>query len=533
VVGAGAAQGAMDASNMLKPALARGELQCVGATTLDEYHKYIEKDAALERRFAPVYVEEPNVDDTIKMLQGLRDRYEAHHKVRFSDEALVAAARFSDRYVTDRHLPDKAIDLMDESAAKLRVALYSLPPELKEKKNEIDKLRAEEEQAGVERDYERAAQKKAERLRLEQDFTTRRDKWESEHHLDEVVDVNDIAEVVHQWTGIPLNQMMESESQKLLHMEERLHERIIGQDEAIHAISDAIRRARSGMKDPARPIGSFIFVGPSGVGKTELAKTLAWFMFDDEDALVRIDMSEYHEQHTVSRLFGAPPGYVGYEEGGQLTEAVRRRPYRVLLLDEIEKAHQEVSNALLQIMDDGRMTDGQGNIVDFRNTVLIMTSNLGTKYKGKGGPLGFVTPKATDEEREAQANIEKELKNFFRPEFLNRVDETIIFSPLSLKEMEQIVTLQMKEIQDRLGEYGVKVDLTEKARNWLAKIGYDEAFGARPLRRALQKFVESPLSVELLAGNIPSGSSVSVDIKDDDSGLEFKTKEAKSRKKEA
>jgi len=532
VVGAGAAQGAMDASNMLKPALARGELQCIGATTLDEYHKYIEKDAALERRFAPVYVEEPSVDDTIKMLQGLRDRYEAHHKVRFSDEALVAAARFSDRYVTDRHLPDKAIDLMDESAAKLRVALYSLPPELKENKNEIDKLRAEEEQAGVERDYERAAQKKAERLRLEQDFTSKRDKWESEHHLDEVVDVNDIAEVVHQWTGIPLSQMMESESQKLLHMEERLHERIIGQDEAIHAVSDAIRRARSGLKDPARPIGSFIFIGPSGVGKTELAKALAWFMFDDEEAMVRIDMSEYREQHTVSRLFGAPPGYVGYEEGGQLTEAVRRRPYRVLLFDEIEKAHPEVWNALLQILDDGRMTDGQGNVVDFRNTVLIMTSNLGTEYVRKGGTLGFLQPSGTDEDREAHSKIEKALKGTFRPEFLNRIDEIIMFSPLSLDEMEQIVTLQMKEIQGRLSEFGVKVDLAEKARNWLAKTGYDEAFGARPLQRALQKYVESPLSVELLAGSIPSGTSVTVDINSEGDGLEFKTEEGKNKRKE-
>ncbi|HNK62825.1 MAG TPA: AAA family ATPase, partial [Anaerolineales bacterium] len=378
VVGAGAAQGAMDASNMLKPALARGELQCIGATTLDEFHKHIEKDAALERRFAPIYVDEPTVEDTIKMLHGLRDRYEAHHKVRFSDEALEAAANLADRYVTDRHLPDKAIDLMDEAAAKLRVALYSMPPDLKALKTEIDKLQAEEEQSGLNRDYERAAQKKAERLRLDQEYATKRDQWEAEHHLDEVVDVNDIAAVVNQWTGIPVTQMLETESEKLLHMEARLHERIIGQEEAIHAISDAIRRARSGLKDPARPIGSFIFIGPSGVGKTELAKALAWFMFDDEDALVRIDMSEYREQHTVSRLFGAPPGYVGYEEGGQLTEAVRRRPYRVVLFDEIEKAHPEVWNALLQILDDGRLTDGQGNVVDFRNTVLIMTSNLGT-----------------------------------------------------------------------------------------------------------------------------------------------------------
>ena len=439
VVGAGAAQGAMDASNMLKPALARGELQCIGATTLDEFHKHIEKDAALERRFAPIYVEEPSVEDTILMLQGLRDRYEAHHKVHFADEALVAAARLADRYVTDRHLPDKAIDLMDEAAAKLRVALYSLPDDLKVMKNEIEKLRAEEEQAGLERDYERAAQKKAERLRIEQEFNTQRENWETDHKLDEVVDVDDIAEVVNQWTGIPLTQMMESESEKLLQMEERLHERIVGQEEAIHAISDAIRRARSGLKDPARPIGSFIFIGPSGVGKTELAKALSWFMFDDEDSLVRIDMSEYREQHTVSRLFGAPPGYVGYEEGGQLTEAVRRRPYRVLLFDEIEKAHPEVWNALLQILDDGRMTDGQGNVVDFRNTVLIMTSNLGTEYVRKGGTLGFLQQKTDDEDRESHDKIEKALKGAFRPEFLNRIDEIIMFSPLSVEEMEQIV----------------------------------------------------------------------------------------------
>ncbi len=523
VIGAGAAQGAMDASNMLKPALARGELQCIGATTLDEYHKYIEKDAALERRFAPIYVEEPSVEDTIKMLQGLRDRYEAHHKVRFSDDALVAAARLADRYVTDRRLPDKAIDLIDEAAAKLRVALYSLPPDLKEMKNEIEKLRAEEEQAGLERDYERAAQKKAERLRLEGEFNSRRDKWEAEHQLDEVVDLDDIAAVVHQWTGIPVSQMMETESQKLLQMEERLHERIIGQDEAIHAVSDAIRRARSGLKDPSRPIGSFIFIGPSGVGKTELAKALAWFLFDDEDALVRIDMSEYREQHTVSRLFGAPPGYIGYEEGGQLTEAVRRRPYRVLLFDEIEKAHPEVWNALLQILDDGRMTDGQGNVVDFRNTVLIMTSNLGTEYVRKGGTLGFLQQKASDEEREAHDKIEKALKSTFRPEFLNRIDEIIMFSPLSVEQMEKIVDLQLKEIQERLNEYDVAIELTEEARKWLAKAGYDPAFGARPLRRALQKHVESPLSVKLLGGEIGAGSVVKVDVGENDT-LTFSAK---------
>ncbi len=512
VVGAGAAQGAMDASNMLKPALARGELQCIGATTLDEYHKHIEKDAALERRFAPVYVEEPNVEDTILMLRGLRDRYEAHHKVRFSDAALVDAARLSARYVTDRHLPDKAIDLMDEAAAKLRVALYSLPPELKAMKSEIDRLAAEEEQAGLERDYERAAQKKSERLRLDTEFNQLRDQWEAEHHLDEVVDTRDIAEVVAQWTGIPVSQMMETEAQKLLHMEERLHEHIIGQDEAIGAISDAIRRARSGLKDPRRPIGSFIFIGPSGVGKTELAKALARFMFDDEDALVRIDMSEYREQHTVSRLFGAPPGYVGYEEGGQLTEAVRRRPYRVVLFDEIEKAHPEVWNALLQILDDGRLTDGQGRIVDFRNTVLIMTSNLGTEYVRRSGTLGFVPRNAGPEERADQEKIEKALKSTFRPEFLNRIDEIITFSPLSREQMAEIVDLQMKEVSERLQESGLFVELTPAARKWLAEKGFDPAFGARPLRRALQKFVESPLSVSLLSGEFQSGQTILVEV---------------------
>jgi ATP-dependent Clp protease ATP-binding subunit ClpC len=521
VVGAGAAQGAMDASNMLKPALARGELQCIGATTLDEYHKHIEKDAALERRFAPVYVEEPSVDDTILMLQGLRDRYEAHHKVRFSDVALVDAARLSARYVTERHLPDKAIDLMDEAAAKLRVALYSLPPELKTMKSEIDRFKAEEEQAGLERDYERAAQKKSERLRMETEFHELRDRWEADHQLDEVVDSQDIAEVVAQWTGIPVSQMMETEAQKLLHMEERLHEYIVGQDEAIRAISDAIRRARSGLKDPRRPIGSFIFIGPSGVGKTELAKALAKFMFDDEDALVRIDMSEYREQHTASRLFGAPPGYVGYEEGGQLTEAVRRRPYRVILFDEIEKAHPEVWNALLQILDDGRLTDGQGRTVDFRNSVLIMTSNLGTEYVRRSGALGFISQAAGPEERQDHEKIEKALKGTFRPEFLNRIDEIITFSPLTREQVTEIVDLQMKEVAERLKESGLNVELTPAARKWLADKGYDPAFGARPLRRALQKFVESPLSVSLLAGEFTRDQTILVDVDEQNDVLTF------------
>ncbi len=521
VVGAGAAGGSLDASSMLKPALARGELQCIGATTLDEFHKYIEKDAALERRFAPVYVEEPNVEDTIKMLHGLRDRYEAHHKVSFSDEALVASAQLADRYVTDRHLPDKAIDLMDESAAKLRVALYSLPDDLRSMKTEITRLAAEEEVAGTERDYERAADMKAERLRLESEFTEAREKWGEEHKLDEIVKVDDIAQVVHQWTGIPVSQMMESEAEKLLNMENRLHEKIIGQNEAISAISDAIRRARSGLKDPNRPIGSFIFIGPSGVGKTELAKALAWFMFDDPEALVRIDMSEYREQHTASRLFGAPPGYVGYEEGGQLTEAVRRRPYRVVLFDEIEKAHPDVWNALLQILDDGRMTDGQGKVVDFRNTILIMTSNLGTEYVGKSGALGFLQNSESEEDQEAEKKIGKALKDAFRPEFLNRIDETITFSPLSVEEMEEIVDLQIREIQGRLKKFGISAELTPAARTWLAKEGYDKSFGARPLKRALQKFVESPLSMKLLKGDFEKGGSILVDVDSEENKIIF------------
>jgi ATP-dependent Clp protease ATP-binding subunit ClpC len=521
VVGAGAAQGAMDASNMLKPALSRGELQCVGATTLNEYQKYIEKDAALERRFAPVYVDEPSVEDTISMLQGLRDRYEAHHKVHITDQALVSAAKLSARYVTDRFLPDKAIDMMAEAAAKLRVALYSMPSDLKVLKNKVDKIQLEEEQAGVERDYETAARKKAERLKLESEFNTKRDKWESEHKLDEVVDENDIAEVVAQWTGIPVNQILQTEADRLLHMEDKLHERVIGQDVGISAIADAIRRARSGLKDPKRPVGSFIFIGPSGVGKTELAKALAEFLFDDEDALIRLDMSEYREQHTVSKLFGAPPGYVGYEEGGQLTEAVRRRPYRVILFDEIEKAHPEVWNSLLQILDDGRLTDGQGRIVDFRNTVLIMTSNLGTEFIRKGGTLGFLQPESTDEEKLSHENIEKALKSTFRPEFLNRIDEIIIFSPLTEEQMLKIVDLQMKEIQERLEEQGLQVHLSKAGREWIAKEGFDPNFGARPLKRILQKYIESPLSVNLLSGMYKTGDKVKIDLNEDGKSLSF------------
>ncbi len=521
VVGAGAAQGALDASNMMKPALARGELQTIGATTLDEYRQHIEKDSALERRFAPVFVEEPSIEDTIEMLRGLKARYEAHHNITYSDAALVAAARLSHRYVTDRHLPDKAIDLMDEAAAKLRVALYSMPPELKQMKNEIDRLMADEEQAVLSRDYGLAAQYKTQRLQLQASYDTEYARWRQDKQIDEVVDEHDIAEVVAQWTGIPIQQMLETEAEKLLRMEDALHARIVGQHEAIVAISDAIRRARSGLKDPRRPIGSFIFLGSSGVGKTELAKALAEFLFDDEEALIRIDMSEYREQHTTARLFGAPPGYVGYEEGGQLTEAVRRRPYRVILFDEIEKAHPDVWNALLQILDDGRLTDGQGHTVDFRNTVIIMTSNLGTQFARRGGTLGFM-PSGDPELVADQEKIEKALKDTFRPEFLNRIDEIIIFSPLTVEEVEQIVDLQMKEIRERLAEQGLSVELTDAARRWLARQGYEPAFGARPLKRALQKYVESPLSVQILRGDFPEGSYVVVDATDE-GGLIFRS----------
>ena len=525
VVGAGGAMGALDASSMMKPALARGELRCIGATSPDEYRRYIEKDSALERRFAPIWVEEPSIEDTIAMLHGLRDRYEAHHNVRFTDEALVAAARLSARYVTDRRLPDKAVDLIDEAASKLRVAIYSMPPELKEMKARLSKLITEEEAAWASRDYERAAQCKTDRMASEAEFTARRDAWRLEAGIDETVDAEDIADVVHRWTGIPVSSLMQTEAERLLTMEEHLHKRIIGQDEAINAVADAIRRARSGLKDPHRPIGSFIFLGSSGVGKTELARALAEFLFDSDDAMVRIDMSEYREQHTVSRLFGAPPGYVGYEEGGQLTEAIRRRPYQIVLFDEIEKAHPDVWNALLQILEDGRLTDGQGRVVDFRNTVLIMTSNIGTQYAKQGGTLGFRRAAGEDEEAaESRREIEEGLRHTFRPEFLNRIDEIIIFHTLSLAHVEQIVDLQMTDIRDQLSERGVTIELTAAARKWLAAEGYDPAFGARPLRRTLQRYVESPLSRRILRGEFAAGDHVVADVgapEGDEKGLVF------------
>jgi ATP-dependent Clp protease ATP-binding subunit ClpC len=520
VVGAGAASGALDASSMMKPALARGELQCIGATTPDDYRKYIEKDSALERRFAPIWVEEPSVEETIEMLKGLRERYEAHHNIKFEDSALVAAARLSHRYVTDRHLPDKAVDLLDEAAARLRIAAYSMPAELKEMKSELSKLIAEEEAAWAARDYERAASFKSRRLKLEKEFNAKREAWRKEKGLDEVVDEEDIAQVVSSWTGIPITSLMETEAEKLLKMEERLHERIIGQDEAVSAVSDAIRRSRSGLKDPKRPIGSFIFLGPTGVGKTELAKALAWFLFDDDEAMIRIDMSEYQERHTVSRLIGAPPGYVGYEEGGQLTEAVRRRPYQVVLFDEIEKAHPDVWNSLLQILEDGRLTDGHGRTVDFRNTVIIMTSNIGTKYAQRGGTLGFLrSGEGLGDEKEMHREIMQGLKKTFRPEFLNRIDEIIIFHPLTKEHVKKIVDLQMKDISARLAEQGLKIELSEAAREWLAEEGFNPEFGARPLRRTLQREVENPLSINLLEGKFKAGDTVFIDVGED--GLTF------------
>ena len=512
VVGAGAAAGAMDAGNMMKPALARGELQTVGATTMDEYRQHIEKDSALDRRFAPIFVEEPNIEDTIEMLFGVRDRYEAHHNLTIADDAIEAAARLSARYLTERKLPDKAIDLLDEAAAKLRVALFSMPPRLKRMRGMIDQLAIEEQSAGLSRDYERAADCKMQRIQLEEEFEDARQRWRQENTLDEIVTADDMAQVVEQWTGIPVQSMLETESEKLLRMEEVINERVIGQEKAVAALADAIRRARSGLKDPKRPIGSFIFLGSSGVGKTELAKALAEFMFDDEDTLVRVDMSEYREQHTVSRLFGAPPGYVGYEAGGQLTEAVRRRPYRVVLFDEIEKAHPDVWSALLQVLEDGRMTDGQGHAVDFRNTVVIMTSNLGTEFAKRGGALGFLPH---DESAVADhRQIEKAMRDTFRPEFLNRIDEVIIFEPLTLQAVEQMVDLQIHSLAERMRESGLAIHLTEPARHWLAKQGFDPQFGARPLRRAIQRHIENPLSRQLLKGDFANGDLVVIDEQD-------------------
>ncbi|HEY82769.1 MAG TPA: AAA domain-containing protein [Dehalococcoidia bacterium] len=529
VVGAGAAEGAIDASNMLKPALAHGELQCIGATTIDEYRKFIEKDKALERRLQPVFLSEPSVEATIEMLKGLRPRYEAHHKIKISDEALEAAARLSQRYISDRHLPDKAIDLIDEAASKLRIDTESAPPEIQALERRLKQLANEEEAASQRQDYEQAAQIKAERLRLEEEYNQAKSEWLKREKISETVTAEHIAQLISSWTGIPVSQMLEGEAEKLLHMEERIHQRLINQEEAVTAISEAIRRSRAGLKDPRRPIGSFLFLGPTGVGKTELARTLAWFLFGDENAMVRLDMSEYQEKHTVSRLIGAPPGYVGFEEGGQLTEAVRRRPYRVILLDEIEKAHPEVFNTLLQVMDDGRLTDGQGRTVDFKNCVIIMTSNAGVELIKRETSLGFAKPRdeAEARKRSYEAMKEKvmaEVKKLFRPEFLNRLDEIIVFHELTEEQLRNIVDLMVKDLEQRLAERKLGLELTEKAKSWLAKEGYDPAFGARPLRRVIERHVENPLAAKLLRGEFKEGDVIKVDLGDE--GLTFTAKVA-------
>jgi ATP-dependent Clp protease ATP-binding subunit ClpC len=512
VMGAGGADGAIDASNLMKPALARGELHAIGATTLDEYRTRIEKDPALERRFAPVYVDEPSVEDTVLILRGLRPKYEAHHKVEITDEALDAAARLSARYLTERHLPDKAIDLIDEASSKHVIDAQELPAELRDIRKRLDTLKVEAEAAIEKDDYEASARTKQQLLQLQTEYGERRAAWAAEHQIDLRVTEEDIASLVGQVTGIPVSRLEETESAKLLKMEEHLHQRVIGQDRAIVAVSDAVRRSRAGLKDPKRPIGSFIFLGPTGVGKTELAKSLAEYLFDDEDAMIRLDMSEYQERHTVSRLIGSPPGYVGYDEGGGLTELVRRRPYRLILFDEVEKAHPDVFNTLLQILEDGRLTDGHGRTVDFRNTVIVMTSNLGTGAQEKAS-LGFTrrTETATDYDR-LKDSVERALREHFRPEFLNRIDEIIVFEPLTAAELEKIVELLAAEVRSRLAERQVDFELTPAAKAEILREGYDPRFGARPLRRTVQRRIENELAKRILAGEVADGQTVTVDF---------------------
>ena len=523
VVGAGAAEGAIDASNLMKPALSRGELQCLGATTEDEYRRYIEKDAALERRFQPILVEEPDTEIAVDMLKALRPKYEAHHNVKILDDALESAVRLSQRYISGRLLPDKAVDLIDEAASKLRMDAQALPSEeIREQEAELDRLESEERSASQRADYEQAAELRSERLRMQ--FEYEQACADSTGNAGETeVTSESIGSLIATWTGIPVDRLLESEAEKLLHMEERLHDRVIGQEAAIVAVSDAVRRARASLKDPKRPIGSFIFLGPTGVGKTELARSLADYLFDDESNMVRIDMSEYQEKHTVSRLIGAPPGYVGFEEGGQLTEAVRRRPFRVVLFDEIEKAHPDVFNALLQILEDGRLTDGHGRTVDFRNTLIIMTSNLGTGLENKE-PVGFLRDVDGKESKRLRASVDDALKRAFRPEFLNRIDEIIVFDALSKDQIHEIVDLMIVEVGERLEEHGVTIELTGAAKDWLADEGYDSQYGARPLRRAIQRHIENPLSKLILAQEFSEGSHIIADAGDD--GLMFNKTES-------
>ena len=525
LVGAGATEGAMDAANILKPALARGEFQVVGATTLDEYKKHIEKDAALERRFQPVLVGEPSEEDALEILKGLRDRYEAFHKAKITDEALEAAVSLSSRYITDRFLPDKAIDVVDEAASKVRMKVFSAAPDVKALETQLADVKKEKEAAVTAQEFEKAAEMRDEEKRIEKEINDKKKSAKENSDAKLVVTDEDIASVVAQWTGIPVSKIAQEESESLLHLEEELHKRVIGQDEAVVAVSKAVRRARAGLKDPKRPIGSFLFLGPTGVGKTELARALAVALFGDETAMIRLDMSEYMEKHTVSRLVGAPPGYVGYEEGGQLTDAVRRKPYSVILLDEVEKAHADFFNILLQVLDDGRLTDSQGRTVDFRNTVIIMTSNLGAKALRKDSPeLGFLAAKKADSNtedvsvvnfKEAKKSVMDSVKRHFRPEFLNRIDEMIVFHALTSNDLKQIVTILMDTVVKRLGDMGLSLEISPAAMDLLVKEGSDFSMGARPLKRAIQRLIEDPISDLILQGNAPEGAIIKADVEDE------------------
>ena len=525
LVGAGATEGAMDAANILKPALARGEFQVIGATTLDEYKKHIEKDAALERRFQPVLVGEPSEEDALEILKGLRDRYEAFHKAKITDEALEAAVSLSSRYITDRFLPDKAIDVVDEAASKVRMKVFSAAPDVKALETQLADVKKEKEAAVTAQEFEKAAEMRDEEKRIEKEINDKKKAAKENSDAKLVVTDEDIASVVAQWTGIPVSKIAQEESESLLHLEEELHKRVIGQDEAVVAVSKAVRRARAGLKDPKRPIGSFLFLGPTGVGKTELARALAVALFGDETAMIRLDMSEYMEKHTVSRLVGAPPGYVGYEEGGQLTDAVRRKPYSVILLDEVEKAHADFFNILLQVLDDGRLTDSQGRTVDFRNTVIIMTSNLGAKALRKDSPeLGFLAAKKADSNtedtngvnfKEAKKSVMDSVKRHFRPEFLNRIDEMIVFHTLTSNDLKQIVTILMDTVVKRLGDMGLSLEISPAAMDLLVKEGSDFSMGARPLKRAIQRLIEDPISDLILQGNAPEGAIIKADVEDE------------------
>ena len=525
LVGAGATEGAMDAANILKPALARGEFQVIGATTLDEYKKHIEKDAALERRFQPVLVGEPSEEDALEILKGLRDRYEAFHKAKITDEALEAAVSLSSRYITDRFLPDKAIDVVDEAASKVRMKVFSAAPDVKALETQLADVKKEKEAAVTAQEFEKAAEMRDEEKRIEKEINDKKNAAKENSDAKLVVTDEDIASVVAQWTGIPVSKIVQEESESLLHLEEELHKRVIGQDEAVVAVSKAVRRARAGLKDPKRPIGSFLFLGPTGVGKTELARALAVALFGDETAMIRLDMSEYMEKHTVSRLVGAPPGYVGYEEGGQLTDAVRRKPYSVILLDEVEKAHADFFNILLQVLDDGRLTDSQGRTVDFRNTVIIMTSNLGANALRKSSPeLGFLAAKKSDSAsdasnevnfKEAKKSVMDAVKRHFRPEFLNRIDEMIVFHALTSNDLKQIVTILMDTVVKRLGDMGLSLEISPAAMDMLVKEGSDFSMGARPLKRAIQRLIEDPISDLILQGNAPEGATIKADVEDE------------------